>query len=291
MKLSEYRQLVTNLSDEQKNAILIDLYKRQDKGGKELVETIAQCIKEKKEVPNSKAYIPNFTALEKDTKKFGSWIDDTTGWYYRRVSSKYRKMGRNILKELANVPVQASAAFDQALEIEKYIFQVCASSEAREFPWPEAFKMIGTTRDDLYRKICQMSFEKGYSVETLYELIKFTCMNSNNTFGEVLESFEIFCTFLKNGDLRFEVLELCEDKIREFGRALPGESDRLEDSELTLSVFKLSFLYLLLDSQEADEETARKDLENMTTAAFAKRAWVLYTLAAKEVNRKFEQKI
>ncbi len=287
MKLSEYRQLVSSLSDEQKTAMLIDLYKRQDKGGKILVETIAECLKDKKDLPEMKAYIPKFTVVNKEVAKFREWVLISSGWYYTRNSRKHKAMGRSILKEISTVPPQAKEAYLHALEIEKEMFDLCCLSESREFPWMNAFEMLGTTRSDRYRRICQMSFENGYSVDVIRELITFTCSGYYTDLFEVLEELEIFCTFLKNGDLRFEVLELCENMFRQLGCPLPANRASFDENHKTHILYGLAVLYMLLDSQETDESTAKEDLENLTSPAFLRRFYPALVASRKALDLRY----
>lgn len=285
MKLPEYRKLIKGLSDEKKEQLILDLYKRAPKTEKQLQEIIADQIRQDKELPPAKAMVPDLKAAQKE-------LDKLKTMYYRYCygrrfkSANFRKSARKLLQELPLCPVQAEQ-YDEAVELLVKLYDLCCEDDRHLRS--EFFSLAGITRSNFYALICNLMLARGYKKETLERLIQIPAHAGTSDGATVTIDYQRFISLLKNGDLRLEVIELCEELIKKYlyeskeaQKACEYTSDRRKQLEAML----IGICWYMLDKEEAGETAAKQEAEKLFGPELAANFLSFFSEIEKYLNEK-----
>lgn len=263
LKLTEYRKLVKGLSDEQKEKLIMDLYKRGSKQEKQMQEVVADLIREGKELPPTKAKVPDLKSAHKDLDK----LETIAGRYF---SYRYYKPGpfrlgaRRLIRELPLCPVQAEN-YDEAVEILVQLYlMMCDDCRLRRAN--RLFELAGTSRSELYYLICTLRLAKGYKKEILDKCICLPVFGEGCDAGVYLQDYEMFISLLKNGDLRLEVIDLCKERINFFLHTKDDQIDMeywTDISRARRAALTVGLCWYALEREESGREYAEKQARKL----------------------------
>lgn len=246
MTLSEFRSLLKGMSEEQKDAFLIEYFKRQNKQDKEMFAILIECSRDQKEMPAKNMKIVDVAKLE---KKFETFQSSLYKLYYGRpgIRRRLKKTAKEIISALALMPVQA-AEYDKACELyTKFLQTVSVFSYGAYGLAENYFTDLGLSVIECFTQLMSMVFAKGNTPDEFEWFAGFygkCLLRPDDLYDEMIVSAQIpeqLVRRVSNGDLRFELIERIEKRLEE-----QKTKEELTDGEKRgLAVF-----YLLLCRQE-----------------------------------------
>lgn len=241
MDLKTYRAYLKKMDRDKLEEALIELYKRESKPDKELVVLTVTAVNENLTIPDRKAVIPNTAAIEKQLDRFMN-LDGSILWR-KKTWTRLKRHIRQIIKDLTACPVR-SEVHDEAVRLLRRTFAYCIylndhfSSSGISIEY-----LTGMSADDFYRMVLQAILAAGYTRANLLEAARFTIILNMYDLDDVIPYMEIFVQFLKNGDLRQELMEILEHEF---------EKKDLNNKKSQRYWLRLAMIYFMLCEKEAD---------------------------------------
>ncbi len=156
-------------------------------------------------------------------------------------------MIRELMKTLPLVPVQAKD-YDQVILQYKTLLVLLELGDQDGTEWEGLEMSVSAVPQDMYRTLCTMIFQDGITPDKLMEQLFWTSLSGVITWGLRNDFLEILATWIRNGDLRMDIIERCEAAAIERKKELEETSKPLQDDRLlTILIF---YLYLM-DKEEA----------------------------------------
>lgn len=259
MTLKEFRQTFNALSDEKKEQFVVELYRRKNRQEKEMEGIVLECIREGKELPPQKARIPNLSAIDKTLQK--EWEKVLSyRMRQRRVFMQFKRKITESHKELTACPPQA-AGYEKAVELLSKMYWMLIWGETGPFPVYDIFGELRLSQDDFFRTICSMRLANGYTREALGDLVDLCCHKEYDSTTIFWMQDTIFASFLRNGDLRQDMMDRLEEEICSLLDCSEGDALR--------TAFKYSLLYFAVAREETGDEIALQDLKRL----FSESSW------------------
>ncbi len=270
MKLPEFRKQVKALSDEKKDRLIEEIYRRADKQNKAMIEILLECIKADQELPPLKAVVPDLKAVEKDLKTIRDHLE--IGYYFIRRSTRKRlkQKSKAAYQQMIKAPIQ-DPDYDLVVEKMEVLFRYVCEMDRLFYPSSnEFFTNLRTTRAGFFRTVCTMTLAKGYTIEKLGSLLTTIFKAQIMVWGQWFVEMKVLESFLKNGDIRLDMLDFCQEKIQ---KAYEQKKAQIEENDAAYYLRKIylyaMFLYIL-ESYESSPETAAKQVENILEPGDAK---------------------
>lgn len=214
MTKSEMRKYLKGLTKDQLEAVLLELFSRQDRLQKEVFELTLTGIVEDRPLPDRKAVIPD---VSKDRKKLALIQQRSFSWYYygrRRARSTAKKDLRQMVRTLLLCP-EKSQAYPEACSLLEDCFVLCCAIETSHLMGQETvYSLIHMETDNFFRTVAGFILKSGYTRENLKRLSSLSCITDSHDWVLSLRLQEILVAMMKNGDLRIEMLDLLEERIQ-----------------------------------------------------------------------------
>lgn len=237
MNTAEYRKYLKSMDRAKLEECLLELYKRQSKRDKEIVELVVTGINENKVVPDKHAAIPNISLLRKKLTQYKELSLRGAFWNL----SSFRKISkgiRTILKEVLCCPVRSVVRDEaEALFYDTFLFAMTLTYRFVDNDGSVEW-WTGMNDIDLFRSLCGYILSSGYTRENLLKTARASCVMSVGDRTVAFPLQETLVLLLKNGDVRLELLELLEQQMAD---PETGPEYRL----------RMGILYLLLNEKEA----------------------------------------
>lgn len=263
MKLPEFRKQVKALSDEKKAQLIEEIFRRADKQNKVMIEILLEGIKSDQELPSLKAVVPDLKAVDKDLKTIKDHLE--IGYYLIRRSTRKRLKlkSKSAYQQMVKAPIQ-DPDYDQVVEKMELLFRyVCEMDQLFSPSSNEFFTNLRTTRAGFFRTICAMTLAKGYTIEKLGSLLT-TIFNAQITvWGEWFIEMKVLESFLKNGDIRLDMLDYCQEQIQKTYAQKEVDPERTNAAYSLRQVCLYAMFFYILESYESTPDDAKKQIETV----------------------------
>ena len=246
MTLSEFRRLLASATPAQKDEFIETWYKRLNRQDKEMFEIVLKAVEGKAEMPSTKAVIVDVKKTAKMLERISTNLF-SYAWVTGSRRTKTKQMIRELMKTLPLVPVQAKD-YDQVILQYKTLLVLLELGDQDGTEWEGLEMRVSAVPQDMYRTLCTMIFQDGITPDKLMEQLFWTSLSGVITWGLRNDFLEILATWIRNGDLRMDIIERCEAAAIERKKELEETSKPLQDDRLlTILIF---YLYLM-DKEEA----------------------------------------
>ena len=246
MTLSEFRRLLASATPAQKDEFIETWYKRLNRQDKEMFEIVLKAVEGKAEMPSTKAVIVDVKKTAKMLERISTNLF-SYAWVTGSRRTKTKQMIRELMKTLPLVPSQAKD-YDQVILQYKTLIVLLELGDQDGTEWEGLEMRVSAVPQDMYRTLCTMIFQDGITPDKLMEQLFWTSMGGVITWGLRYDFLEILATWIRNGDLRMDIIERCEAAAIERKKELEETSKPLQDDRLlTILIF---YLYLM-DKEEA----------------------------------------
>ena len=246
MTLSEFRRLLASATPAQKDEFIETWYKRLNRQDKEMFEIVLKAVEGKAEMPSTKAVIIDVKKTAKMLERISANLF-SYAWVTGSRRTKTKQMIRELMKTLPLVPVQAKD-YDQVILQYKTLLVLLELGDQDGTEWEGLEMRVSAVPQDMYRTLCTMIFQDGITPDKLMEQLFWTSLSGVITWGLRNDFLEILATWIRNGDLRMDIIERCEAAAIERKKELEETSKPLQDDRLlTILIF---YLYLM-DKEEA----------------------------------------
>lgn len=267
MNTSEYRKYVRSMDRDKLEACLMELYKREPKKEKEIIELVVTGVNENKEIPGRDAAIPNIKMLRKKLDQFHQTALIAAFWR-PYTTKKIRKGLRQILDEILRCPVRSCVRPDaEDLFIDTFLFSMMITYR---FSTLDGTIKWWTGMDDetLFRTLCGYILSSGYTRDNLLKTAWASCVLSVGNREIFYPLQEALVLYLKNGDLRIEMMELIEHELTKIFAS--------DDKKSREYATRLSILYLMLCEKEVTILEGLEMLEKICGLPFCQSVYALW---------------
>lgn len=283
MTLTERKRLLKSMDGAKKDELILTYFKRMDKQEKELFDLYIQAVAEGKEPPDAKAKIID---VKKARTKAEKLIDRMLGWRRCRgaTRTKMKNEMKSILKELPLMPEEAveyDLACQTYLEIAR---QLCVVDE-RSYYWSGCLEEMNLTWTELYRTACSMYMARGIRVETFEKLCDAILPMANGDWIIQDELLDVLMGYIRNGDLRFDLIDDYDQKIR----ALHAEdSAQIQKNRKRIDLYE--HFYIRLMEADGQKEAALAQVRAWEGSERHSEIRHLLETAAREKKREEEER-
>lgn len=263
MKLPEFRKQVKALSDEKKDRLIEEIYRRADKQNKAMIEILLECIKADQELPPLKAVVPDLKAVEKDLKTIQDHLE--IGYYFIRRSTRKRlkQKSKAAYQQMIKAPIQ-DPDYDLVVEKMDTLFRYVCEMDRLFYPSSnEFFTNLRTTRAGFFRTVCTMTLAKGYTIEKLGSLLTTIFKAQIMVWGQWFVEMKVLESFLKNGDIRLDMLDFCQEKIQKAYAQRKADSEGTDDPYYLRQICLYAMFLYILESYESSPDDAKKQIEDV----------------------------
>lgn len=259
MTSSQLKKLLKEMTREQLDTFILEMYKQQPSDKKEVFALNLQNVKAGKPLESKDAAIPTLkkmqSELDKVYKAASSWLH--AGYSWRKRGTRCKKMIKEYWKTLINIPSNCEA-FEDYYSYYFKLFGLCALlNEMDDYHELNLWDSLKLTPMAMYLMIIGKIMPGKLTETKMKALMNFSRVpNVKNNFL-ALDMQEAFVKSMKIGDVRIEYLDSLEAMLK----AIEAGSQSMDEKDFDR--FRLGSLYLILAREEMSEKDAMESLESL----------------------------
>lgn len=262
MKMTEFRQYLKAMDSADKDALILELYKRENKKDRELIELIMTGLRENKELPSPKAVIPDLKTGRKKIDEWSSRMYVYPGWRRGRMRARFKTEAKAYLKDLCAIPARAQG-YEEACAQLKDLFYVLSVGKLGCYPWGDPFSELNTSQKDVFRDLCALLLARGSKISVFQQLIDILVDTPVELWADLIELAEVLLIFTRNGDLRGEIVWMLEDRLSQLQNQSTRQELQPQQESSRARQMRLSMVYLVFASSVESEQQALLSLERL----------------------------
>lgn len=280
MTLTELKRVLRHMDASKKDEIILAYYKSRSKEEKELLSLYVSAVDENRELPSPKAVVTDPKEVEEVIKSLRKQYSRYTAM--SRRTTAVRRLIRKVKDILKVIPLMPTGAdkYDALCDTFRILyFDICGGMDSGL--WAFAREDLNTSKDELFRTYASMVLAKGINVAALNDLVEVIRKSATRDWFERYRLFEILISWIRNGDLRFEMIEQQETMLLD----LKNEKEEMRPGLRSDRMACRAMFYLFLMQAEGTAEGAFAWLEKNIRPGFGeemRRVWNSCVKAAKE---------